>query len=165
MARRRRMRMEGWKHFDWFHFCLPTCCNALQCNLTTQQFISFRSIPNQYPLPMSLHILVCFAVTCLSEHWLFVCLLVLFASLPCLSFFLVCLFFLVFFLFRLFLSHLLSLMRKGAASLPTLPSTDFCLVKGGPILHLELSSCMLLFPLFADLIWKLAHCQNNLFKA
>ena len=29
--------------------------------------------------------------------------------------------------------HLASLMRKGAVSTATFPSTDFCLVNGGPI--------------------------------
>ena len=130
--------MEGWKHFVWFHFCLSTCCEALQCN-STFHFTSFtifsrRSVHFTHvstrPCLFCLDLSVWTLVDCLCAGLFF----------HCVSFF-PCMFFSLFFSPCLCgFSHLLSLMRKGAASMPTLPSRDFCLVKGGPILKL----CLLL---------------------
>ena len=41
-------------------------------------------------------------------------------------------------------------MRKGAASMPTLPSTDFCLVNGGPIIQASFPSQIYFSFLFED---------------
>ena len=49
-----------------------------------------------------------------------------------------------------FLFHLDSLMRKGAVSTATFPSTDFCLVNGGPIV--AFSSSYMPVPLFFCLL-------------
>ena len=59
-------------------------------------------------------------------------------------------------------SHLVSLMRKGAASMHTLPSTDFCLVNGGPILLSSLHF-FCIFTLFAESLCKL-DTINKLFS-
>ena len=152
---RRGMRMEGWKHFVWFHFCLSTCCESLQCN-STFHFTSFtifsrRSVHFTHvstrPCLFCLDLSVWTLVDCLCAGLFF----------HCVSFF-PCMFFSLFFSPCLCgFSHLLSLMRKGAASMPTLPSTDFCLVKGGPILNSVFFFPT--FPLLSDFLWKLVHCQ------
>ena len=53
--------------------------------------------------------------------------------------------------FVCFFYLLASLMRKGAVSTATFPSTDFCLVNGGPIVSLLI--CPLSLKMFSLLIY------------